>query len=628
MWRIGNIILMLGIFLLLVTCKSGRKNTIDLRLELSKTLLTLDDALIDRQIKDKNDENYGAIKCAHCNVLHTRAAEAVYPFVVAYKITNDDKYLHAAITVGSWLIAQQEKNGSWKETPEEWTGTTTDQLLMLVLAYPTVKGNLSDGEQAKWMRSIKSAADYLYEVMKPEFASINYVATTAATLSSAYKLLNDEKYLAKAKELAHRTVSKMDEDGFIMGEGGRVLGNKYGVDLGYDMEMSLWGLGYYAKLTKDTLVNNYVRKALKNHIYFIYPDGSLDNSWGIRSNKWTNYGSATSDGLYALMSLYDNEEPMYANASLKNLLYLRKNMKDGIIGYGILYWDIFDTPPCIYPTFAKAKNIAMAYELETTDKREARTIPTEKIGWMKYFKTLDLVEVRTKNIMATITAYRYKDIKKGYKRKYMFRPDGGSISNLWVEGHGYLQAGSQTEYHRWEPMSFPEAEGIKCLTPRIELNTENGYFTNLFEFDGRIETRKKSDNSFVVTTVGELKDKKWQPVGIGYLLSHTFTNNSVEKTITLRYHDLLDTVRIVEPIINYPGMEFKLINDKTVEIRSNDKNFIFELINGDAKLVIGKDADKYWSVYPALRAFPIELIVKPPEKGFLKRIKYELRIIE
>lgn len=626
MGKMLNKILVLIVFISLFACKREDRKIINLKFELSKTLLTLDNALIDRQIKNKTDENFGAIKCAHCNVLHTRAAEAVYPFSIAYKITNDEKYLNSAIRVGNWLIAQQEKDGSWKETPEEWTGTTTDQLLMMVLSYPILKSKLSIEDQDRWLRSITAAADYLYKVMSPKFASINYVATTSATLSVVYKLLKDEKYLAKAEELAHRTISKMDEDGFITGEGGRILGNKYGVDLGYDIEMSLWGLGYYAKLTNDKLVNQYVKNALRNHIYFVYPDGSLDNSWGIRSNKWTNYGGATSDGIYVLMSLYDNDNPMYANALLKSLQYLRKNMKDGIIGYGIMYWDIFDTPPCIYPTFTKAKSIAMAYEMEKDDPKEYQSLQSEKIGWIKHFKTLDVVEVRTKNIMATITAYRYKDIKKGYKRKYMFRPAGGSISNLWVKGHGYLQAGSQTEYHRWEPMSFPEAEGIKCVTPRIELTTDNGYFTNLFEFDGRIKVNDKSKTKFVVTTVGELKDKKWQPVGIGYLLSHTFTNEAVEKSITLRYHDLFDTIKIIEPIINYPGMQFELVNAKTVEIKSNDRNFIFELIEGDAKLVIGKDADKYWSPYPALRAYPIELIVSPPEKGFLKTIKYKLKI--
>ena len=217
MGKIKLSIVVLIILMIISGCQSNRKRTIDLRSELSSTLITLDKALLKLQITDKSDSNFGAIKCVHCNVLHTRAAETVYPFAVAYKITNDKKYLRAAINLGNWLIHRQENNGSWKETPEEWTGTTTDQLLMMTLAYPILKKNLPLDLQKSWIKSIKAAADYLYDVMKPEFASINYVATTSASLAAVYNLLKEEKYLLKAKKLAHRTISKMDEDGFIMG---------------------------------------------------------------------------------------------------------------------------------------------------------------------------------------------------------------------------------------------------------------------------------------------------------------------------------------------------------------------------------------------------------------------------
>ena len=184
--------------------------------------------------------------------------------------------------LGNWLIRQQEKDGSWKETPEEWTGTTTDQLLMLLLAYDILEPKLKPAERTAWKTSMEKAADYLTAVMSPEFASINYVATTTATLAAAHVMFNKQAYAVKARELAHRVISKMDEDGFINGEGGRTYTNKSGVDLGYDLEMSLWGLGYYAQLTKDSLVNRAVKDAVKMHLFFIYPDGSMDGSWGIR----------------------------------------------------------------------------------------------------------------------------------------------------------------------------------------------------------------------------------------------------------------------------------------------------------------------------------------------------------
>src|SRR6478735_2845983 len=118
-------VLMSSIFII-----TSSAQTIYPRKEYAVVLQELTHALLPKQILTVSDKNFGAIECEHCNVLHTRAAEVVYPFAVEYTITKDAKYLKAAINTGNWLIKQQEKNGSWKETPEEWTGTSTDQLLM------------------------------------------------------------------------------------------------------------------------------------------------------------------------------------------------------------------------------------------------------------------------------------------------------------------------------------------------------------------------------------------------------------------------------------------------------------------------------------------------------------------
>jgi hypothetical protein len=623
-------VLVVAVMLAMILPVAAKAQTLQVKKEYGRTLIELSDALLKRQIDVHTDSSFGAIRCSHCGVLHTRAAEAVYPFAVAHGITKDNRYLTASISLGNWLIKRQEPDGSWKETPEEWTGTTTDQLLMLLLAFDVIEKQLSTEEQIAWKNSMRGAADYLTRVMSPEFASINYVATTTATLAQADRLFKRSDYRKKARELAHRTIAKMDVDGFINGEGGRSHNNKSGVDLGYDMEMSLWGLGYYARLTKDTLVASRVKHSLKNHLYFIYPDGSMDGSWGIRSNKWTTYGGATSDGCQVLFSLFANDDPRYANASVKNLQFLRTCFVDGLVGYGPQHKEIFDSPPCIYPTFAKAKNLAMAYELESKATRTYALLPTEEIGWIKQFKTLDVAQVRTENFMATITSYGYEDHGARAKSKYMYRPSGGSISNLWVKGHGFLQASSVTVYSRPEPMHFPEAPGIQSITPRIEFSDSLGYFTNLFEFDSRLESydRQEKDKPYVVSAVGELKDKNWMSGGVGYTLDYEFGDQSLRKTVTLTYHDSRPTVNIIEPIIDYQGMVFEQINSKTVQFSTEKKSFEFTLLEGNAELLVGKDRDKFWAPYPALKAFPIVLIVKPPENGFVQNISFRLSILQ
>ncbi|KAA2239242.1 hypothetical protein F0L74_23840 [Chitinophaga agrisoli] len=595
--------------------------------EYAATLLALADALLARQAPDSAGANAGGIWCAHCQVWHTRAAEAVYPFTMAALITGNKRYTKAAQQAAAWLFRQQQPNGSWKETPEEWTGTTTDQLLMLLLSYEKLQPQLSHTKQQQWLSAMDSAAAYLYRVMSPEFASINYVATTTATLAKAGVLLHKPVYTQKAMQLARRTIAKMDEDGFLNGEGGRSHGSKMGVDLGYDMEMSLWGLGLYARLTADTLVDACVKKGLKNHLYFIYPDGSLDGSWGIRSNKWTGYGSATSDGCQVLFSLYADEDPRYATAGLRNLQFLRKNITaSGLIGYGPQHAAIFNTPPCIYPTFAKAKNLAMAFALETKETRTAAPLPADSSGWMKIFPTLDLVEVRTQEFMATITAYRYKD-PAGAKGKYMFRPDGGAISHLWAAGHGFMSASSPTIYTRPEPMSFPEAPGVLPLTPRIEYTDSTGYFTNLFEFDGRLSATEKDNRQYVVTVSGELKDKNQLGGGVGYRLDYLFADSMLQKEITLTYHDTRPVVHIIEPLIHDTGMTFQQKDDRTIFIRAGEKQWVLKLLSGHARWIAGREAARYWTPYPALKAWPLELEITPGPQAINTSVTYSLQVL-
>jgi hypothetical protein len=325
----------------------GAPTTVPLRAEMARTLGQLTDTLERLQLGPAAGADAGALPCPHCQLLHTRAAEAVWPFAFQFAETGDERHLRAARAVATWLFRQQQPDGSWKETPEEWTGTTTDQLLMLVLAFPKVSARLEPAERSAWLRAIEGAANYLARVMSPEFASINYCATTTASLAATHALVAKPGYLQKARELARATVAKMDEGGFLNGEGGKCFDRKMGVDLGYTLEMSFWGLGYYARLTGDKLVDDLVRRALPAHLAFIYPNGLMDGSWGIRSNKWTTYGSATSDGCQVLFLLYADEDPVYATAAFRNLEYLRTNIRDGLVQYGPHHAEIMPDPPCL-----------------------------------------------------------------------------------------------------------------------------------------------------------------------------------------------------------------------------------------------------------------------------------------
>jgi hypothetical protein len=591
-----------------------------IREECLKTLPMLTEALLKTQIADSTARDRGALVCPETNDLHTRAAEAVYPFAVMFKVTQEERYLRASVALGNWLIAQQAKEGEWPETPWTWTGTTADQLLMMALAYPIVDSHLSATEVRAWKTCIKRAGDYLVKYMHPDFATINYCATTPATLAATYRVIANPAYLDKARSLARMVLARMDEDGFIQGEAARVGSVKYGIDLGYEMDMSLWGLGLYARLAGDTLVNRSVRRALETHLSFVYPDGMIDGSWGTRCYKWTTYGSKTADGCQILFSLFSQEDTRYRTAAIRNLEYLRTMMRGGVLGNGPQYFGMTTTPPCNYPTFARAKNLALAISFGDAGGGQLGPLPTEKAGMLKLFPTVRVAIVRTKSVVATVSAYQYVDQENWGEGRYSQFPGGGSACNIWLENYGLLQTSSPTRYVRGEVIHMPEIkDSIRCLTPRIEFSDSGRLYTNLYERSAALTAENGPKGTLVVSSSGELRTERQLPGGVAYGLTHTFLANGVEKRVEIRYHSRAPVVDIVEPIVQWEGMEARRVDSRTVFFSAKGKQIRFQVLSGAVMLEAGRDKEKYWQPFPAVRCYPILLKMHPPEQPYTGR---------
>ena len=628
----NNIKVFFLVILIASQINSQENKKVSLKNECFKTLEVLSNTLLKLQTNEIADSNYGGLICPETNLYHSRAAEGVYPLAVMFKHIGEKKYLEASIKLGNWLITQQEAGGEWLETPWTWTGTTADQLLMMSLTYPIVEKYLTSSEKVNWEKSIKKAADFLVKNMSPDFATINYCATTPACLATTNLIFPDKAYLEKARKLSRMVLSKMNEEGFIEGEAARVGKVKYGVDPAYEFDMSFWGLELFARLTNDTVVHNEIKNALLEHLPLVYPNGVIDGSWGARCYKWTTFGSKTADGSQILFSLFSKEDNRFTTAAIRNLEYLRTMIHDGMIGSGPDYFELYETPPCNYPTFARAKNLALAVELGNQDEEILGKLPSEEIGLLKEFNTVKVALARTENFYTTISAYDYLDQLNWGEGRYSQFPSGGAACNVWVKDFGLLQTSSPTRYIQGEVIHMPELNPfLKCLTPRFEFSDSTGYYTNLYERNGMMITDKKDDNNITISVSGEMRNEKQIPGGVSYELSHTMLDKSITKKVKLKYHDNQPVISIVEPIVYKNGLEVNLLNERKVEIKYLEKTFLFEVHSGNVVIELGKDKENFWQPFPAVKTYPILLKVIPPvnvfeDENYKTEIKYSFTI--
>ncbi len=591
------------------------------------TLTELCQALLSVQNNTAGHADMGGLKDPESGLYYTRAAEAVFPFAVMFQRSGQTNYRDAAIRLGNWLLRQQQPGGEWIENPWTWTGTTADQLIMMASAYPILSDHLSATERQNWRSGISRAADYLTRVMSPDFASINYVPTTAGALAVTWKNIEQKPAWAeKAKLLATQTLAKMDDDYFIEGEAARYHDVKYGVDLGYQIDMSLWGLAMYAMILDDAKALNAVRASLERVIYFFYPNGGIDASWGARCYKWTAYGSKTADGCQVLLSLFAHENPVYQTAALRNLEYLRTAIKDGFVGYGKHIWGLPGRKANLYPTFARAKNLAMALAWGKHQSGTTPPMPADKPGWVKYFPTVKVGLVRTGPWMATISAYDYADRDNWGQGKYHHFPHGGALCNVHVDGLGWLTTSSQTKYTRGEYIHMPEiTDTVICLTPRFEYRNKYGYFTNLYDGAAELSVQQTLDGAQAAVS-GAICDSLGRPGGVAFRANYLFTDKTLRKSVTLRYHDRTPMIRFVEPIVLEAGVTVKQRDAQTVEIKSPGKTLLFRVTSGNARLKVGERAEQYWYPFPGLRAYPVVLEVDAPAADFKQTVEYVYEI--
>lgn len=571
-----------------------------------EALIPLVDQLVSTQITDPNDSDYGALVSPSTNPQpnprHSRAAEAVYPLAVAFKHTGDERYKTAAILLGNWLVGIQQEDGAWGENwPDHdgWNGTTADQLISLAGALNLLREDLKPAKRQAWETAISKAADFSLDRF-PGTSNINYTPTAAVGLVLAHRAVEKPKaiWLEKAESLIAHVASKVNDDNLITGEG-------KGVDLGYNIAQTIGFIAWYGILQDSPETVDLAASVLKTHLYFMYPNGAIDNSWGTRSFKWTlESGSKTAPGVHFTFGLLVNKDPTILRGARLALDWLENHSLDAEnrVVYGPhAYLHENSNPPSNYLTFARAQSIATAIEYGP-EATELAPIPAEQHNWVQFFPTTETAVLRTEQVMATLSSYA-NNLR--YPLETAVR--GGSATVVWFEGYGatgFLQVSSQTEYRRIETKHMPDGIDPLPLTPRIETSSGT-YYTNLFDPDADLKVAELPAAIEVVSS-GTLRSKDGD-IGSSFTWTHVFSKDSYSKTVAL---ESAAVVQIVEPFVDNPGNSYALDGDDTFVITAVDGGqwqLKIEASNVPYTLSHGDQRERYYHPFPGVNAYPLTI---------------------
>ncbi len=444
------------------------------------------DALIKYQLDFPDRHIDGGIICPACHLIHGRCADTIYPFLTLADITKDEKYVIAAKKVFNWVeYNMSNDDGSTRnDTQNSWNGITVFYATGLADAL-LLHGHVLDNDTfAQWKARLKKAVDFLIPYIDKINTAINYRAAMCGLLPLAYKLFDDESYLASAKHYADTMYQFFDVNGLLVGECKQhVARSEHGclpVDIGYNVEESLPALIRYVKETDDETMKSMLKKLLPAHLDFAMPDGGWDNSFGVRCDKWTYWGSRTSDGCQSAFTDFADEIPELAEMAERNFELYKKCTSDGLLHGGTMYISAKE-PPCVHHTFCHAK--ALAHLVDTGfEYKEHIPLSFDSGNKVKCYPISRVVLVRNNAWRATFSA---NDAYKG-ERDYS---SGGALTLLWNDACGIVFAASVPRYTYTEPKNMQEVKYHKCgcLTPRIECSAGGVKYTSLYGKDAILE---------------------------------------------------------------------------------------------------------------------------------------------
>jgi hypothetical protein len=575
------------------------------------------DGMIQRQVNEPDNPGlHGALICPTCSHIHGRCSDALYPFLHLAKATGDKKYLDAAIRVYDWAEHNVSRDdGSWTNdiNPKSWRGTTIFGAIALAEALHYHGDLLDDQRRIAWTERLDEAVGgYLYrDFKKIDFTNLNYGMTGVYGFHLFGELLKNEKYTQRSEQFAGRLKEFFTTPNHLLwGEGkpndgvsGRGL---LPVDLGYNVEESLNGAVLYALEKKDDELLAFLTKSLEGHLEFMLPDGAWDNSWGTRSQKWSYWGSRTSDGCQPAFSLMAGYNPAFGTAAIKNTELLKRCTEDGLL-HGGPHYVSHGVKPCIHHTFAHAKVMALVQDrMHAMPKIDTATpLPRAVAKGVKHFPELDVWLAAEGPWRATVSAY--DSIYKTKKTNHLQQPTGGSLAVLYHDKVGTLMAGSMARYIQVEPLNQQSQPGEEfAFTPRVETRKDDVWYSNLFDLKADVQfKRQDTQTTFDIKTTLQDEDRNVVPdepakFNIRYQFEeHQVTISTASSDATPR----TSNAHLVVPVLSPTGESVRQVSDQRIEIDKPEGTVIIE--SNVAMVIKETPKERVFNMVPGAEAVPI-----------------------
>lgn len=473
------------------------------------------DKLSEYEIKHADKRIDASYLCPACHVAHGRTGDLIYPYMTLYSATGEEKYLTLAErSVDFTENSLTRPDGGYNnDRGNRWFGTTAFSALAIGETLTEFGDSIPKALYEKWENIFLRLSDFCYRLFDSFNPVINYRAGAAAIFAMAYNFTKDKKYLDRANEWEIYCRRHVDSEGLLFGE--TFPNDKItekgcrGIDMGYNLEESVPLLIMHAYLLNDSEKLDFYKQIFTKHLEFLIPDGAIDNSFGTRHNKWTYFGSRTSDGILSALAKLPRE-PIF-NKATDRVLSLYEHCSE----YDLLALPMAneaDEPTCIHHTFCHAKALAALYNShnESFEYSDETLLPREHGYGVKLFQGGSLALITKDGFTATVNAV---DIQN-YTGAENF---GGSLTLLWHKKYGAVCAATMHSYIPSEPLNMQylvHSVKERCMTPRF---IKEGYSSDtdksvtLSSTDSTVKISAEefgveysvTDKGFLITVMGD-----------------------------------------------------------------------------------------------------------------------------